>query len=109
MDITYEAEKLNKIIRESKEYNQYVYTRNALKSHEELYSRYVEFKRRNNSIQNYGSENIYDDMMQLAYENDELIHNTLVSDFIGAENKLQMLMQNVLKRLMEGIEFDNLD
>ena len=45
-------------------------------------------------------------MIELTREYDELLHNSVVSDFLQAEQQICKLLQQVFDSIAEGLEFD---
>ncbi len=45
-------------------------------------------------------------MIELTREYDELLHNSVVSDFLQAEQQICKLLQRVFDSIAEGLEFD---
>ena len=59
-----------------------------------------------NAIQAKQSGDIFDEMNALLREYDELLHNSIVSDFMNAEQRICKMMQQMYGELAEGLEFD---
>lgn len=108
-ELIVESRQLNRMIKNSKEYSKYIYARNALKMHDELFAKVQEYKKRTFEIQNYGSENPYDEVIQLGRDYDELLHNSLVNEYIRAENRLCKLMREMFGEITADLTFDYLD
>jgi cell fate (sporulation/competence/biofilm development) regulator YlbF (YheA/YmcA/DUF963 family) len=108
-EIIAESRAINRRIKSSKEYNKYIYARNALKSNEELYAQVCEYKKRNYEIQTYGGDNPYDEMVQLERDYDELLHNSLVNEYIRAEGRICRLMRDMFAEITADLTFDFLD
>ena len=101
--------KLNRQILSSKEYIRYIETKNRLYQHPELSNALNEFRRRNYELQNRQDINPYDEVHALVREYDELLHNSIVSDFLNAERHICKMMQKMYDAIAEGLEFDYLD
>lgn len=108
-DVINESVNLNIRIKESKEYKRYIETKNALYMNRELSEQLKEFRRRNYELQNQKDVNPYDEVVGLVKEYDELLHNSTVSDFLKAEQRICKMMQKVYNSIAEGLEFDYLD
>ena len=93
-----ESKQLNEHIRASEEYRTYLRTKQALLENEELSKNY--------ELQNRQGVNPYDEMIELTKEYDELLHNSVVSDFLQAEQQICKLLQRVFDSIAEGLEFD---
>ncbi len=101
-----ESRQLNEHIRASEEYQMYLKTKQALQENEELSKNLQEFRTKNYELQNRQGVNPYDEMIELTREYDELLHNSIVSDFLQAEQQICKLLQQVFDSIAEGLEFD---
>ena len=72
----------------------------------ELSRHLQEFRAKNYELQNRQGVNPYDEMIELTREYDELLHNSVVSDFLQAEQQICKLLQRVFDSIAEGLEFD---
>ena len=54
----------------------------------------------------YTDGNPFDDILRLYYENDELLHNSVVNEYLRAESALSKLMRKVITRVTDGIHFE---
>ncbi len=104
-----ESRQLNRMIKNSKEYSKYIYARNALKTNEELYAKVREYQKKSYEIQTYGDDNPYDEVVQLAKDYDEMLHNSLANEYIRAENSLCRLMRQMFAEITADLTFDYLD
>ena len=104
--ISEQCKELNMSILESEEYRSYIFARNSIKANEDLYNRVMEFKRRYEDIMKYTDGNPYDDILKLYYENDELLHNSVVNEFLRAESSLSKLMRKIIGNITDGIHFE---
>lgn len=101
------AEKLNERIKESEEYKTYTEAIRRLRQESELYARFNEFRRRNCELQfSEGDSNLYDEVFNLTKEYDTILQNSLVSDFMLAEQRLSVRMQEMYEVLTQGLELD---
>lgn len=101
------AGRLNERIKNSEEYQRYVKTDRQLKAEPELYDRYNEFRRRNYDLQfSEGDSNLYDEVFNLVKEYDTILQDSVVNDFILAEQRLCAMMREVYAVLSEGLELD---
>ena len=85
---------MRQVINESKQLN------------EELSRHLQEFRAKNYDLQNRQGVNPYDEMIELTRKYDELLHNSVVSDFLQAEQQICKLLQQVFDSIAEGLEFD---
>lgn len=104
-----ESKQLNEHIRASEEYCTYLRTKKALMDNAELSNYLHEFRRKNYELQNRQGVNPYNEMIELTKEYDELLHNSIVSDFLQAEQQICKLLQKVFDSVAEGLEFDYID
>ena len=102
-DILNVCKNLNEVIKESSQYREFVSARGALKSSGELYNRLLDFKRQYNDIQTYYDGNPYDEIYKLWDDNDDLLHNSLVSDYLKKENALSELVKKMVDIITDGL------
>ncbi len=101
------AAKLNMQIKNSREYQRYVETDRRLRDNHELHERFDEFRRRNYELQfSEGDSNLYDEVFNLVKEYDTILQDSIVNDFVLAEQRLCSLMRELYGALSEGLEFD---
>ncbi len=108
-DVINEGKKLSSHIKQTEEYRQYIEKKNILFQYPDLKHQLGEFKRRNNELQNRQGINMYDEVVGLVKEYAELIHNSVVSDFMKAELCVCKMMQELYTAIAEGLEFDYFD
>lgn len=101
-----ESKQLNEHIRASEEYKTYIQTRQTLWDNPGLRNKLSEFRAKNYEIQNRQGVNPYDELIELTKEYDELLHNSIVSDFLQAEQQICKMMQQVFDSIAEGLEFE---
>lgn len=101
-----QSKQLNSMIKQSAEYQKYMDTKRVLYDNGELYNQLRDFRNRNNAIQSKQAGDIFDEMNALLREYDELLHNSIVSDFMNAEQRICKMMQQMYGALAEGLEFD---
>ena len=104
--ITEQCKELNMLILESDEYRNYVFARKSLKANEDLFNKVMDFKSRYEDVMKYTDGNPYDDLLRIYHENDELLHNSVVNEFLRAESALSKLMRNVIAKVTDGIHFE---
>lgn len=97
---------LNEHIKASEEYKRYIETKRALCDNMVLCNQLKEFKARNYELQNRQGVNPYDEMINLTKEYEELLHNSIVNDFLRAEQRICKLMQKVYEAIADGLEFE---
>ena len=108
-EVISESKQLNKRILDSAEYKNYIDTKRVLYDNMDLCNQLKEFRRRNYELQNHQGVNPFDEVSNLVREYDELLHNSVVSDFLRAEQHICRMMQEVYNSIAEGLEFDYLD
>lgn len=108
-DVIRECRQLNEKIRRSEEYRRYIDTKKALYANMDLCNQLKEFRSRNYEMQNREGVNPFDEVSSLVREYDALLHNSRVSDFLHAEQKICKMMRQVYDSISEGLEFDYLD
>ena len=101
-----ELRRVNRMIKDSQEYKSYIFAKNALKSKEELYRAVLEFKQRYADIERYTEGNPYDELYMLYVENEELIHDSTVNEFLRAESAFSGLIRTVTDELFRGFTFE---
>lgn len=101
------AKELNQRIQSSEEYKTYQSCLCKLKEASELYRQTQEFRRRNHELQNStGEGNLYDEVFNLVKEYDTILQESVVADFLQAEQRLCACMQDVYKLMSENIQLD---
>lgn len=108
-EVIAESKVLNEHIHNSSEYKKYIDTKRKLYDNMELCNQLKEFRRRNYELQNRQGVNPYDEVLELVLEYDELLHNSIVNEFLIAEQHICRMMQKVYNSIAEGLEFDYLD
>ena len=103
------AKELNTRIKNSEEYKKYIELKTKLYDNVELRDRLKEFKIKNSNIQNNPTADPIEAIKGLVGEYDELLHNSIVGDYIKVEQRMCKLMQQVYISLAEGLELEYLD
>lgn len=107
-DILELADKLSTAITESEEYRTYRKSLERLMGNKELYERVNNLRRRNFELQNGESARLSsEEYSSLSEEASSLRQNPEADCFLDAESELGYLVQQVIKRVTEKIEFDN--
>lgn len=105
--ITAAAVRLNQIIKESEEYNQYQKTMQRIQENQELYQAMNSFRRRNYELQSYEDGiNRYQEIHNLGLEYEKILRNPLVNEFLIAEQILSRKMTEVYETIADGLELD---
>lgn len=101
------SKELNQIIKASSVYKNYQTAKDKLMEQPELFERLREFHQKNRDIQNNEHiDNPYDEVNHLFIEYDALLHDTIVNEFIRAEQKLCLMMRNMYEHIADGLEID---
>ncbi len=108
-EVIYESKRLNNEIKATSEYKRYIDTKKTLYDNMDLCNKLKEFRSRNYELQNRQGLNPYDEVIDLVRDYDELLHNSVVSEFLRAEQRICKMMQEVYCSIAEGLEFDYLD
>jgi Protein of unknown function (DUF964). len=101
-----EIRRINRLIKDSQEYKSYIFAKNSLKSKEELYDAVMEFKRRYTDIERYTEGNPYDELYKLYVDNDELIHNSTVNEYLRAESAFAQLIRSIIDEMFRSFTFE---
>ena len=101
-----ECRNLNLMITDSEEYKNYIFARNSIKANEDLYNSLMEFKRRYENVMKYTDGNPYDEILKIYYENDDLLHNSTVNEYLRAESSLSKLIRKIIAKVTDGIRFE---
>lgn len=105
--ITKEAARLNQIIKNSKEYQQYQKAMEQVKQNQELYQAMNTFRRRNYELQSYeDGVNRYQEIHNLGLEFEPILRNPVVNEFLIAEQILSRKMAAAYETIVDGLEFD---
>lgn len=101
------GKQLNEKIKDSEVYKTYISSKEKLTEHTDLLRGYNEFRRRNYEIQNNPElDNPFDEIRALSLEYDDLMHDTIVNDFIRAESEMCLMMRQVYEELAKDLDFD---
>ena len=101
-----ECRKLNQMIMDSKEYKNYVFARSTINSNEDLSNQINEFLNRYNDVMRYTDGNPYDELLGLYNENDELIHNSSVNEFLRAKSSFSKLVKRLIDEISDGLDIE---
>ena len=97
-------------IRNSEEFIRYQAIKEKVHGFPKLESQITEFRKKNYEIQNNEMlDNPYDEVNNLFMEYDSIVHDTIVNDFIRAEQKLVRMMKLVYEQIADDLDFDIID
>lgn len=102
-EITDKCAELNQLIKDSTEYKKYITAKNMIRSNEQLYNSLMSFKQRYTDVMLYAEGNPYDELHRIYYENDELIHNSAVNEYLRAESAFSKLVREVIEEVSRDI------
>mgnify|MGYP003174461832 CR=1 FL=1 len=112
------SRQLNACIKDSDVYKNYQYCKDKLRQKPEKLQQLMEFRKKNSEhhlkknyeIQNNEMlDNPYDEVNNLFMEYDSIVHDTIVNDFIRAEQKLVRMMKLVYEQIADDLDFDIID
>ncbi len=97
---------VNQLLKESKEYKRFIFARNQLRANADLYERLKSMKNRYKDVQAYWDGNPYDEIYRICQENDELLHNSVVNEYLRAESAFSRLIRNMVDEVTAGFHID---
>ncbi len=105
-DILSATRLLNELLKDSKEYKRFVFAKNALRSNADLYQQLKDLKNRYKDVQTYWDGNPYDEIYRMCEENDMLLHNSVVNEYLRAESAMSRLIRRMLDEVTAGLQID---
>lgn len=103
-NVMYQTRMLNREIKHSNEYNQYLRTLQRLREEPELHARTKEFQKRNMMLQCMADYNTLDEVGRLRDEYQDILNNPVVCDFLGAEQRVLGMLRRVEDAVLDGVE-----
>ncbi len=100
------AEELKYTILNSEEYKNFDMYRRKLFEYPDLKERVNQFRAANVSMQIHKANSVNVDMQNFAAENQDLLNNSLVRDFLNSELILCKMLQKVNKILISDVELE---
>ena len=97
---------LNHMLKESQEYRRFIHARTALRANEDLYQKLAELKNRYKDVQTFWEDNPYDEIYRLCADNDWLLHNSVVNEYLRAESALSRLIRRMLDEVTADFPMD---
>ena len=98
------AKELNQVVRGRVEYRTYQEAAYRLQQNPELFAKYNEFRRRNHDLQfREDADVLYDEVFQLVREYDTILQDSLVHEFILAEQRFCLMMQEVYNSVSDDL------
>ncbi|MBO6162303.1 MAG: YlbF family regulator [Eubacterium sp.] len=101
-DVIAASRHVNELLKESMEYRRFIHAKNSLRANDDLYQKLKELKARYVEVQTFWEGNPYDEIYRLCADNDWLLHNSVVNEYLRAESALSRL----IRRLMDEITRD---
>ena len=105
-NVMYQTKLLNKELKRSNEYNQYVRVLGNLRAHPDLYARTLEFQRRSIHLQSGADYNTLEEVGHLRKEFEDILNQPVVIDFLGAEQRVVNMLKRTQEGILEGIELE---
>ncbi len=105
-DIIEATKKLNQMLKESREFKRYIHAKTSLRANEDLYRQLKELKQKYKEVQTYWEDNPYDDIYRLCADNDWLLHNSVVNEYLRAESALSRLVRRMMDEMMRDFPID---
>ena len=105
-NVMYQTKLLNKELKRSNEYNQYVRVLGNLRAHPDLYARTLEFQRRSIHMQSGADYNTLEEVGRLRKEFEDILNQPVVIDFLGAEQRVVNMLKRTQEGILEGIELE---
>ena len=100
------CKELNILIKASPEYRNYISAKSALKADENLYNALMEFKQHYTDVIQYTEGNPYDEIYKIYNENDDLLHNSTVNEYLRAESAFSRLIRQVIGEVSKDIKIE---
>lgn len=101
------SKELNDVIKESECYRYYCACRENLSKHPDLLNSLNDFKRKNMEIQsNEEIENPFEEINELVKEYDDVVHDTVVNDYLKAERRFCRMMKTIYEEIADGLSVD---
>lgn len=95
------------VIRNTETYKEYVIQKEKVKKIPGLKAQIDEYRARNFKLQNgFEGDNLMQELDRLQKENEEMLSNPLVTDFLDAELAFCRLMQDVNVYITEQMDFE---
>ena len=66
----------------------------------------MDFKKRYADVMHYTEGNPYDELYKLTNDNDDLIHNSTVNEYLRAESAFSKLVRSVIDEISDGFNTD---
>lgn len=96
-------------LKKSEAYVDYLNYKSFIDRQPELKEKVQAFRRKSFEIQaghNYGYFNAYENLISLKHDNEDLLAEPIVKEFLEAELKVSKLLSQVLSTFAEEVEFD---
>lgn len=103
-DVEYQTKQLIREIRKSNEYNQFRRLEAKISQEPELKEQVDAYRRKRFELQN--AEVSTGELLQMEKDCEELLSKTVVRDFLVSEQKLMMMMQNILLSITDAVDLD---
>ena len=97
---------LNRMLKDSFEYKRFIHARTSLRANEDLYRQLKELKVKYKDVQAYWEDNPYDEIYRLCADNDWLLHNSVVNEYLRAESALSRLVRRMIDEVTADFPMD---
>ena len=106
-DVLFQTKMLSRAIKMSNEYQQYLRTSENLRRNQGLYTQYKEIRKKNYELQviNTG-RNLFDEITAFQKEQEAILSEPEVAEFVVAEQRVCKLMQTVYNSLTNELDLD---
>ncbi|MCR5607635.1 MAG: YlbF family regulator [Lachnospiraceae bacterium] len=105
-NVEYSTKSLIRAIRTSNEYNHYHRVLEKIKHDEYLYVGMNEYRKRCFLLQMGNDDTYLDDLDKLRYEFKEILNNSLVSEFLIAEQRLNKMTRQINASILDCVNLD---
>lgn len=101
--------KLTETIKNTREYAEYLNYKSIIERDAELLRNVREFQRLSFEVQvgqHYGQYDVYEKLIHLKSNHEELLSDPMVKSFLDAELKLSKIMREMYNKISDEIEID---
>jgi len=105
-NVEFNTKNLIKAIRTSNEYNHYHRLLDKIKQNDELYTNMNEYRKRSFMLQMADGDTYLDDIARLRDEFEVVVNNSLVSEFLIAEQRLNKMTRQINSSVIDCINLD---
>ena len=103
-NVEYQTKQLIREIRKSNEYNQFRRLEAKISQEPELKEQVDAYRRKRFELQNAAEDT--GELLQMEKDYEELLAKSVVHEFLVSEQKLMMMMQNILLSITDAVDLD---